>query len=185
MPYDHQHTMWQFSFPISEESAKLLSGDGQSLKEEALRQCSDWHNPLVQLILSTDPSLISGHPAYDRNPLSYDVLRKFLDENSKITLLGDAGHPMSPFKGQGANQALVDALSLAKYLSTSDLMTNSLYSKKQPISMSLRQYESEMLERSSAKVVKSREAAYYLHSEHSLVKGDITRAMAAELYSVN
>ena len=36
--------------------------------------------------------------------------------SSRILLMGDASHPMSPFKSQGANQALLDVQSLSKII---------------------------------------------------------------------
>ena len=47
---------------------------------------------------------------YDREPLSRWT-------NGRLTLLGDAAHPMLPHAGQGANQAMEDGVALATILS--------------------------------------------------------------------
>jgi FAD binding domain len=198
MPFDRSHTMWQLSFPCTEEEALVLASNPTLLKQRALEQCAGWHSPLVTLLSVTDLGMVSGHPAYDRDPLKIsDMLRKSPNSSEstgsekgknsgkkhqnrpltqstitsadgsnaisgsssnssssssssgsggdvrpdvggsapqgsptkalkgapfcRVTLLGDAAHPMSPFKAQGANQALLDALCLSTALVSSEL----------------------------------------------------------------
>jgi len=170
MPYDANSVMWQLSFPMLEEEAKSLSARGtKALKKEACRR-TQWHSPIPQILAATLEIQISGYPVYDRELLQSELLEK----GKNTTLIGDAAHPMSPFKGQGANQALLDALSLAREISKG-CKPLSQWREIGIRKSVLTKFESEMLERSASKVKDSAEAAQFLHSEIVLHEADETR----------
>jgi len=167
MPYSSDSVMWQLSFPMPEEEAKALSAQGaQPLKEEACRR-AQWHTPIPQILSATLPAQISGYPLYDRELLKSELLEKA----GAVTLIGDAAHPMSPFKGQGANQALLDALALARHISIA-CAPLSKWRETGLREIVLTEFEEEMLARSASKVKDSAEAVELLHSKSVLREGD-------------
>lgn len=167
MPYSLDSVMWQFSFPMPEEEAKTLSAKGaQALKEEACRR-ANWHTPIPQILSATSEAQISGYPVYDRELLTLELFKKA----GAVTLIGDAAHPMSPFKGQGANQALLDALALARNISTGCNETSN-WRETGLREMILTAFEEEMLARSASKVKDSAEAVELLHCKGVLREGD-------------
>jgi 2-polyprenyl-6-methoxyphenol hydroxylase-like FAD-dependent oxidoreductase len=68
-----------------------------------------WHQPVEAIIDATDQSAITRGDVYDRPPA-----KRWGDE--RVTLLGDAAHPMTNAAGQGANQTIEDAVVLADRL---------------------------------------------------------------------
>lgn len=172
MPYASDSVMWQLSFPMPEEEAKALNVRGaKALKEEACRRCQ-WHDPIPQILSATLNTKISGYPVYDRALLEPE----WFEKGAHVTLIGDAAHPMSPFKGQGANQALLDALALARKIST-QCRPLSQWRKAGIRESVLTEFELEMIERSTSKVNDSAEAAQFLHSDTVLHEGDEPRGL--------
>lgn len=170
MPYASDSVMWQLSFPIQEQEALELSAQGpQQLKEEACQR-TQWHAPIPQIVAATLEAQISGYPVYDRELLKPESLEK----TGQVTLLGDAAHPMSPFKGQGANQALLDALALARGISAG-CRPVSQWRKIGLRKSVLTAFEAEMLTRSAPKVKDSAAAAEFLHSHVVLHEGNEPR----------
>lgn len=87
----------------------LESGDISELKRDFAPWCSTIH----QLIDAADESTCFKWALFDRDPLpSWS--------KGRVTLLGDACHPMLPFMAQGACMAIEDAWVLATALGKSD-----------------------------------------------------------------
>jgi 2-polyprenyl-6-methoxyphenol hydroxylase-like FAD-dependent oxidoreductase len=78
-------------------------------RDEFLRRYGAWFDPIPALIESTEPDELEPTFTYDRPPRR-DWGR------GRVTLLGDAAHPMKPNIGQGAAQALEDAVVLGACL---------------------------------------------------------------------
>lgn len=197
-------TMWQLSFPVeSEASARDVCSSPASLKATAIARCRGWHAPIPDLLANTPESCMSGHPVWDRVTATPTALRGA--DTSHVTMLGDAAHPMSPFKGQGANQALLDAVLLAKALFRTGLAhapdcsgcvsdegavdrgSVAAPARGPPwqrprvsVASALAEFEAAMLRRCAIKVRQSREASSSLHSPAALEPTSCTRAAAAK-----
>jgi 2-polyprenyl-6-methoxyphenol hydroxylase-like FAD-dependent oxidoreductase len=78
-------------------------------KASLLRAFADWHAPISDLIAATPPDAIIRTRLYERSPLEHLG-------RGRIGLVGDAAHPMLPNLGQGACQAIEDAVALADAL---------------------------------------------------------------------
>lgn len=150
-------TMWQLSFSgLSEEQAlQWKAASPTELLAEARRRTAGWFEPVHAMIDGTPPGEVWGTGLYDRDPMTLWGG----DRGSRVTVVGDACHPMSMFKGQGANQALQDGPLLASWLQRDGAVATSrnLYTR-------LKCFEREMVARTSSKVQASREAAVHLHS---------------------
>jgi 2-polyprenyl-6-methoxyphenol hydroxylase-like FAD-dependent oxidoreductase len=87
-------------------------GSPPATKEFLLHRFADWHAPIPECIERTPADMIWWDRTYDRWPM-----RQWT--RGRVALLGDAAHPMSPFLGQGACQAILDAWVVADELSRS------------------------------------------------------------------
>jgi 2-polyprenyl-6-methoxyphenol hydroxylase-like FAD-dependent oxidoreductase len=117
-------------------AAEGMKGGGH--REQLLALFQGWHQPIEALIRATSDSAILRNDIYDRDPLQEWG-------RGRVTLLGDAAHPMTPNLGQGGCQAIEDALELASSLAGAS-----------DVAAGLRRYESRRIRRTASIVLTSR-----------------------------
>jgi 2-polyprenyl-6-methoxyphenol hydroxylase-like FAD-dependent oxidoreductase len=107
------------------------NGDATVGKAKLAERYGDFSQPVPQIIAETAEEVIVDVDAKDRRPADRWG-------EGRVTLLGDAAHPMSPTQGQGACQAIEDAVVLGKCLQG-----------QSDIPAALRAYEERRIPRSS------------------------------------
>jgi 2-polyprenyl-6-methoxyphenol hydroxylase-like FAD-dependent oxidoreductase len=120
-------------------------------KSELLMLFRGWHEPIEAALDATDEKAILRNDIVDRIPL-----KKW--SKGRVTLLGDAAHPMTPNLGQGACQAIEDAVVLAECLSGSPTLTEAL-----------KTYEVRRIERANRIVRQSWRIGKAIQMENTLV----------------
>ena len=105
LPVDHERVYW---FATKNAPADQPPQPGGH-KPELLTLFQNWFDPLPAVIEATPEEAILRNDIIDRLPLD-------AWSQGRVTLLGDAAHPMTPNMGQGACQAIEDALVLARCL---------------------------------------------------------------------
>jgi 2-polyprenyl-6-methoxyphenol hydroxylase-like FAD-dependent oxidoreductase len=113
-------------------------GADRDVRSELLARFGDWHEPIAAIISATPPERILRTDISDRDPIERW-------HEGPVVLLGDAAHPMTPNLGQGAGQAIEDAIALDHCLSL-----------EVTIEAALRRYEACRVSRANSKVIASR-----------------------------
>ncbi|MDX2222231.1 MAG: FAD-dependent monooxygenase [Rhodospirillaceae bacterium] len=84
--------------------------EGWSVRSEVselLDEFHDWHASIRDVLAATPPELCFKWALHDRDPLPRW-------SRGRVTLLGDAAHPMLPFLGMGAAMGIEDGVVLAR-----------------------------------------------------------------------
>jgi 2-polyprenyl-6-methoxyphenol hydroxylase-like FAD-dependent oxidoreductase len=120
---------------------------GSGAKADLLDCFGSWHAPIGALIEATDAWSIIRTDIFDRPPR-----RRW--GRGRVTLLGDAAHPMTPNLGQGACLALEDAVVLADAVE-----------RHGAVAAALRAYEARRWMRAAAVTLQSRFVGWYAQQQ--------------------
>lgn len=160
------YIMWSFSarrekFGFTEDPKRM---DGPTLQAVVLRLIAGWHPRFRHLVRMADLASIALLPILSATPDAPQW------ETTNITLIGDAIHSMTPFRGIGANTALRDADLLRAQLIAA-------HAGRTPLLDAIRTYETTMRDYGFAAVRSSYKAA-----QQAMVDNPLALAMTKAMF---
>ncbi len=153
---ESNYLMWALSARDNRSGFPSTNGEmsDEELQAFTLRACSGWHPGFSAMIQSSDPASLSVITVRTSVPVSPWP-------TGRVTLIGDAIHSMTPYRGIGGNVALRDAALLSRKLAAA-------HRGEIPLSLAIRDYESAMLDYGFRAVRSSLRAAEQAHSPGAL-----------------
>lgn len=142
------------SWPVKSPEDKIMDDDG--LASQMKRRAQDFHPTLRDAV-----ELVPEHDCAREILLQDWPCLQWDNHSGAVTLIGDAAHAMTMFRGEAANHGIMDAYHLTRAL-------QGLYQGRVSRSEALDGYEDEMRERTSTAVIWSREACIGAHDYHGL-----------------
>ncbi|SEM23032.1 FAD-dependent monooxygenase [Streptacidiphilus jiangxiensis] len=141
------------------------AADGDE-RAELLRRFGAWCAPVPELLTAARPELVLRNDVHEMTT----ALPAF--HRGRVALLGDAAHAMTPFQGQGACQAIEDAVVLAHALRATPTLADAL-----------RAYSAARLPRATDVLLRSSRVAraVAVHSRPGVLLRDTALALAGLL----
>jgi 2-polyprenyl-6-methoxyphenol hydroxylase-like FAD-dependent oxidoreductase len=135
-------------FAVANAPEGAREKDAEQEKRKVLELVSSCHEPARAVVAATEATAILRTDIYDRPALTSW-------SQGRVTLVGDAAHPMTPNLGQGACQAIEDAYVLAESLTSAPT-----------IASALQRYEARRIHRANAIVQRSWQQGRLAQLEH-------------------
>jgi len=156
------YVMWAYGASSARFPAGLSEMDGEALRAVVADQIRDWHPGLRRMVTDSPAAAVSLLPIQTSVPFE-------AWETGPVTLLGDAVHSMTPFRGIGANTALRDA----------QLLCRNLIASPDDFGPAVAAYERRMREYGFQAVRASKRSADQFVSDNR-----VARAMARGMFAV-
>ncbi len=121
--------------------ASARGASSTELRDLALHTAARWHPLLRELITQAVVDSVIGVPLHSSEPVA-------AWPTTRVTLLGDAIHTMTPLQGLGGNTALRDAAVLTHHLVRADRGQSDLLEAIAAYEQDMRQYGFEAVQRS-------------------------------------
>jgi 2-polyprenyl-6-methoxyphenol hydroxylase-like FAD-dependent oxidoreductase len=136
--FDNSRSYLMWAFGAKRKKLGLDGGDiermsGDELRSIALRVMAQrsWDERFRALVRLADADTINAIPIRSSVPIA-------AWQTQRVTLLGDAIHAMTPYRGIGANVALKDAVRLCRALTLANRA-------ERPVIDAMRDYETDMI----------------------------------------